>query len=48
LYEALARVTPSAVIELNRRVELERAAALTANARERDLLLARAAALGRP
>jgi RNA polymerase sigma-70 factor (ECF subfamily) len=30
------------------RVEVERAAVLTANARERDLLLARAAALGRP
>ena len=96
LYEALARVTPSPVIELNRavalgmafgpeiglrhvdalvtepslrayqllpsvradlltklgrvdeaRAELERAAVLSANARERDLLLARAAALGR-
>jgi predicted RNA polymerase sigma factor len=97
VYEALARVTPSPVIELNlavalgmafgpetglrhvdalvtepslrayhllpsvradlltklgrvdeARAELERAAVLTANARERHLLLARAAALGRP
>jgi predicted RNA polymerase sigma factor len=30
------------------RADLERAAVLTASARERDLLLARAAALGRP
>jgi predicted RNA polymerase sigma factor len=30
------------------RVELERAASLTRNARERDLLLARAAALAAP
>jgi RNA polymerase sigma-70 factor (ECF subfamily) len=97
LYDTLARLTPSPVVELNRavaisfargpaaglelvdsltsepslkryhllpsvrgdllaklgradeaRVELERAASLTRNARERDLLLARAASLARP
>jgi predicted RNA polymerase sigma factor len=97
LYDALAALTPSPVVELNRavavamafgpaagleivdaltdepslaryhllpavrgdfltklgrfgeaRVELERAASLTRNARERDLLLARAAACARP
>lgn len=47
LYDQLARLTPTPVVQLNEeaRAELERAVGLTRNARERDALLARAAAL---
>jgi RNA polymerase sigma-70 factor (ECF subfamily) len=51
-YHLLLSVRSDLLTKLGRvdeaRAELERAAVLTANARERDLLLARAAALGRP
>ncbi len=58
LYDSLAQLTPSPVVELNRavavagrfdeaRAEFERAASLTRNARERELLFERAAGCSR-
>jgi RNA polymerase sigma-70 factor (ECF subfamily) len=44
----LPSVRADLLTKLGRRAELERAAVLTADARERDLLPAPAAALGRP